>query len=153
MSTNMTASPVPHTVTEALPFPSTPSLGAQESGVNRSPSPTVPPGSRRRRAAASWLSRLYSVRNAGESGRRGFHPFFFVVIIFRSEGHIRRAVNLLWPTVPAAVVLRYTRPESHLAIFVLAYLAMVPCASMLAFAGGQLARKLPHVLGVVGVIM
>ena len=39
-------------------------------------------------------------------------------------------------------------PDNHVTIFALAYIAMVPCANMIGFAGQELARKLPHVLGV-----
>lgn len=95
----------------------------------------------------------FTVRPHGESGRRGFHPLRFMRIVFNSGGANAPRPNLLWPTVPAAIVLRYASSESHLAVFVLAYLAMVPCASTLAFAGEELGRKMPHVLGVVGVIM
>lgn len=40
------------------------------------------------------------------------------------------------------------RPDEHLTIFVLAYLAMIPCANLVGFAGQELARKMPHVAGV-----
>ncbi len=53
--------------------------------------------------------------------------------------------------VPAAIAVRYALPESktsHLIIFVLAYLAMIPCANLIGFAGQELARKVPHVWGV-----
>lgn len=36
----------------------------------------------------------------------------------------------------------------HLTIFVLNYIAMVPCANLIGFAGQELARKLPKVFGV-----
>lgn len=57
------------------------------------------------------------------------------------------AVNVLWPFVPAAIALRYARPENHLWIFVLNYIAMVPSANLIGFAGQELARKLPKVFG------
>jgi Ca2+:H+ antiporter len=50
--------------------------------------------------------------------------------------------------VPAAVAVRYARPDWHLAIFVLNYIAMVPCANLIGFAGQELARKLPRVFGI-----
>lgn len=58
------------------------------------------------------------------------------------------AVNVLWPVVPAAIAVRYARPEWHVAIFTLNYIAMVPCANLIGFAGQELARKLPKVIGV-----
>lgn len=39
-------------------------------------------------------------------------------------------------------------PDSHLLIFILAYIAMIPPANLLGFAGQELARKMPHVLGI-----
>lgn len=56
--------------------------------------------------------------------------------------------NLLWPVVPAALAVNYTHKELHLAVFVLNYVAMVPAANLVGFAGQELARKLPKVLGV-----
>ena len=38
--------------------------------------------------------------------------------------------------------------ERHTLIFTLSYIAMVPCANLIGFAGQELARKLPHVAGV-----
>ena len=38
--------------------------------------------------------------------------------------------------------------DRHILIFSLAYLAMIPCANLVGFAGQELARKLPHVTGV-----
>ncbi|KAK1755793.1 hypothetical protein QBC47DRAFT_196926 [Echria macrotheca] len=87
------------------------------------------------------------VRAGGESGRRGFHPLQFVRISLKSSSWVSRAVNVLWPVVPAAIAVRYAT-DSHLATFVLAYLAMIPCANLLGFAGQELARKVPHVMGV-----
>jgi Ca2+:H+ antiporter len=50
--------------------------------------------------------------------------------------------------VPAAIALRYARKDLHLAIFILNYIAMVPCANLVGFAGQELARKLPKVFGI-----
>jgi len=85
----------------------------------------------------------------GESGRRGFHPFKFLQICFRSNSTISKFVNLLWPIVPVAIALHFARPDLPLAIFITNYIAMVPAANMVGFAGSELARKLPKVLGVV----
>ncbi|KAG8631714.1 hypothetical protein KVT40_000854 [Elsinoe batatas] len=89
------------------------------------------------------------IRPEGESGRRGLHPLHFFVIIWRSSCAASKWVNVLWPFVPAAIVLHFVRPSEHLWIFVLSYIAMVPSANLLGFAGQELARKLPKVVGVV----
>jgi Ca2+:H+ antiporter len=88
------------------------------------------------------------IKAAGESGRSGIHPLHFFKIIFRSSSKASRICNVLWPVVPAAIAVRYAMPENHLAIFILAYLAMIPCANLIGFAGQELARKVPHVWGV-----
>lgn len=84
----------------------------------------------------------------GESGRSGVHPLHFFRICWASTSHLSRAVNILWPVVPVALAIRYAKPEWHLAIFILNYIAMVPCANLIGFAGQELARKLPKVFGV-----
>lgn len=57
-------------------------------------------------------------------------------------------VNVLWPFVPAAIAMHFARPDLHVWVFTLNYIAMVPAANVLGFAGGELAKKLPKVLGV-----
>jgi hypothetical protein len=89
------------------------------------------------------------IRPEGESGRAGFHPKHFFRIVFKSASPVGRAVNILWPVVPAAIAVRYALgDQQHLLIFILSYLAMVPCANLIGFAGQELARKVPHVFGV-----
>jgi Ca2+:H+ antiporter len=91
------------------------------------------------------------IKPEGESGRSGVDPWHFLRIIFRSSSKASRLCNLLWPLVPAAIAVRYALPDnktSHLIVFVLAYLAMIPCANLIGFAGQELARKVPHVWGV-----
>jgi Ca2+:H+ antiporter len=95
----------------------------------------------------SWVKAL-RVRPAGESGRHGVHPWQFLRISFRSSSKVSSVVNVLWPAVPAALAVRYALPEHHLLVFVLSYVAMVPCANLIGFAGQELARKVPHVFGV-----
>ncbi|KAK3390459.1 hypothetical protein B0H63DRAFT_115437 [Podospora didyma] len=90
----------------------------------------------------------FRVQEKGESGRRGIHPWTFLRITFRSSSWASRIVNVLWPLVPAAIAVRYALPNHSLTIFILSYLAMVPCANLLGFAGQELARKVPHVMGV-----
>ena len=84
----------------------------------------------------------------GESGRKGIHPLHFFKICWSSASDASKVVNLLWPAVPAALAVRYSRPDLHLPIFVLNYIAMVPCANLIGFAGQELARKLPRVFGI-----
>ena len=88
------------------------------------------------------------LRTEGESGRNGFHPLHFLRIIWRSSSIVSSYVNILWPVVPAALTVRYVRPDWHLTIFILSYIAMVPCANLVGFAGQELARKVAHVYGV-----
>lgn len=84
----------------------------------------------------------------GESGRAGIHPLHFFKICWSSTSDASRAVNVLWPVVPAALIVRYTHSDLHLAIFILNYIAMVPCANLIGFAGQEAARKLPRVFGI-----
>lgn len=57
-------------------------------------------------------------------------------------------VNILWPFVPAAIVMGFARPDLDVWVFALNYIAIIPTANLLGFAGGELARKLPRVYGV-----
>ncbi|KAJ4130023.1 hypothetical protein NW768_006995 [Fusarium equiseti] len=88
------------------------------------------------------------IKPAGESGRSGFHPIHFSKISFRSTSRASLLCNFLWPFVPAAIAVRYAMPDNHVTIFALAYIAMIPCANLIGFAGQELSRKLPHVWGV-----
>ncbi|KZF21550.1 hypothetical protein L228DRAFT_211919 [Xylona heveae TC161] len=84
----------------------------------------------------------------GESGRKGIHPWEFLKIVFRSTSTASKLVNILWPFVPVAIAMHFARPDQHLWIFILNYVAMVPAANLVGFGGQELARKLPKVLGV-----
>ncbi|MDI1488955.1 MAG: hypothetical protein OHK93_008232 [Ramalina farinacea] len=84
----------------------------------------------------------------GESGRKGIHPIQFLRICFRSSCTLSKMVNVLWPFVPPAIVLHFACPHQNLWIFILNYIAMVPAANLIGFAGQELARKLPKVFGV-----
>jgi Ca2+:H+ antiporter len=84
----------------------------------------------------------------GESGRSWFHPWHFFRICFRSSSHASTVVNILWPLVPAAIAVKYARGDLNLAVFILSYMAMVPCANLVGFAGQELGRKLPRVIGI-----
>ena len=69
-------------------------------------------------------------------------------ICWRSSNRVSRAVNILWPAVPAAIVAKYSRPDFHTAIFTLNYIAMIPCANLIGFAGAELSHKLTKALGI-----
>lgn len=88
------------------------------------------------------------IQAAGESGRKGIHPYHFFRICWRSSSRASRICNILWPVVPAAIAVTYARQDLHLAIFVLNYIAMVPCANLIGFAGQEMGRKLHKVFGV-----
>ncbi|EAQ88225.1 hypothetical protein CHGG_04844 [Chaetomium globosum CBS 148.51] len=95
------------------------------------------------------IQRIFAVRASGDAGRSGVHPTMFLRNVFRSASWASRIVNVLWPVVPAAIAVRYAMPDNHLVIFILSYLAMVPCANLIGFAGQELSRKFPHVMGVI----
>ncbi|TEA01321.1 Vacuolar calcium ion transporter [Colletotrichum sidae] len=88
------------------------------------------------------------VKPSGESGRRGFHPLKFLQITWKSSSRASLVCNFFWPVVPAAFAIKYALPGEHVLIFALAYVAMIPCANMVGFAGQELSRKVNHVSGV-----
>lgn len=57
-------------------------------------------------------------------------------------------MNILWPFVPAGIVLYYVRNDLTPWVFSINYIAMLPAANVLGFAGQDLARKLPRVIGI-----
>lgn len=94
----------------------------------------------------------------GESGRSGIHPWHFVTICWRSSSTLSKWTNVLWPFTIAAMVLYwgygknlpYDEPSSiSLWVFITAYIGMIPAANLVGFAGQELARKIPKVLGVI----
>ncbi|KAK7403492.1 hypothetical protein QQX98_010722 [Neonectria punicea] len=85
--------------------------------------------------------------NEGESGRSGFHPKHFLAVLWRSSCTASMFVNVLWPFVPIAIVLNFL-PGLHLWKFVTAYIAVIPSANLLGFAGQEFARKMPKVAGI-----
>ncbi|CAK7227193.1 hypothetical protein SBRCBS47491_006486 [Sporothrix bragantina] len=142
---------------------------ASASGLPASPeegpaAPPPTPAAKARSTGANILRRFTSrnsnttrrssrlrLRSEGDSGRAGFHPTHFFRIAFRSSSRVSMAVNILWPFVPAAIACRYAlddSPTNNLISFILAYIAMVPCANLIGFAGQELSRKVPHVVGV-----
>ncbi|KAK5470018.1 hypothetical protein LTR55_011222 [Exophiala xenobiotica] len=78
----------------------------------------------------------------------GFHPLHFFTVGWRSSSKVSLAVNVLWPFVPAGLAIHFARPDLHVWIFAINYIAMVPAANLVGFAGQQLARKLPKVTGI-----
>ncbi|KAF2722921.1 hypothetical protein K431DRAFT_326489 [Polychaeton citri CBS 116435] len=87
------------------------------------------------------------IAHEGESGRSGFHPHHFFSVLWRSSSTVSMAVNVLWPFVLIAIILRYTT-SSHLWIFAMSYVGMIPSANLLGFAGQEFARKMPKVAGI-----
>ena len=87
------------------------------------------------------------IKPDGESGRAWIHPRHFFRICYRSSSHASTIVNWLWPFVPAAIAMHFARPDLPLWVFSLNYIAMVPTANLIGFAGQELARKLPKVAG------
>ncbi len=85
----------------------------------------------------------------GESGRRGINPGQFLQIIWRSSCSVSSWVNILWPFVPAAIALHFIHGDHHLWTFAINYIAMVPAANLLGFAGQEFARKMPKVAGII----
>ncbi|KAH6878502.1 Sodium/calcium exchanger protein-domain-containing protein [Alternaria rosae] len=84
----------------------------------------------------------------GESGRKGFHPSHFINVAWRSGSNAAKYTNLLWPFVIVAIVLHFAAPGMPIAIFATSYIAMVPVANLLGFAGQEFARKMPKVSGI-----
>lgn len=60
----------------------------------------------KRKTQVSKKTRRFALSPDGESGRRGFHPWHFLRINFRSASRVSRLCNILWPFVPAALVVR-----------------------------------------------
>ena len=84
----------------------------------------------------------------GESGRSGIHPIHFCRVAWQSTSTASTFVNVLWPFVPAAIVLHFARPDLHVWMLAINYIAMVPAANLLGFGEQELARKLPKVGGI-----
>ena len=49
------------------------------------------------------------IKEDGDAGRRGFHPLLFLLCCFKSSSRLSRAVNVLWPFVPAAIAVVSTK--------------------------------------------
>ncbi|KAF2632864.1 hypothetical protein BU25DRAFT_406179 [Macroventuria anomochaeta] len=84
----------------------------------------------------------------GESGRTGFQASHFASVAWRSGSNAAKWTNFLWPVVPVAFILHFAFPSNPLTIFALSYIAMIPVANLLGFAGQEYARKMPKVSGI-----
>ena len=84
----------------------------------------------------------------GESGRSGFQLKHFLHVTWLSSNPVSKYVNLLWPFVIVALIVRFVLPCHPLLIFAMSYIGMVPAANLIGFAGQELARKLPKVSGI-----
>jgi Ca2+:H+ antiporter len=84
----------------------------------------------------------------GESGRSGFHLGHFLNVSWRSGSNAAKYVNLLWPCVVLAFVLLIALPSRPILVFAFLYVAMIPVANLLGFAGQEFARKMPKVSGI-----
>lgn len=137
--------------TELTASDSLPTTIQNEKSLSKHPSPENPT---KRHVLPTWThnGRLHTkgIHPDGESGRSGFHPYHFARVTWHSATPVNTWLNLLWPFVPAAIALHFIYPHgAHPAIvFAINYIAMVPPASLLGFAGQELARKLPKVAGI-----
>ncbi|GKT59060.1 Ca2+ transporter [Colletotrichum tofieldiae] len=79
------------------------------------------------------------VKPSGESGRRGFHPFKFLKITWKSSSRASLACNFFWPVVPAAFVVRsgdqFTVIKAAILGSILA--TMLLCLGLCFIAGGM----------------
>ena len=138
----------PSTEPESQTISHTPDTEAHVDRDGNSNKSSLLPTHNEKKAHSHALHGLFRVNTAGESGRKGVHPIKFLNICFRSTTKVSMAVNVLWPFVPAAIAMHFARPDLHVWVFTLNYIAMVPTANLLGFAGGELAKKLPKVFGV-----
>ena len=104
-------------------------------------------GGRERRVNHNGHEVTPGIHPDGESGRSGIHPIRFCKILIRSSSDASKYANFLWPFVPAAIAMHFARPDLHTWIFALNYIAIIPTANLIGFAGQELARKLPKVEG------
>jgi Ca2+:H+ antiporter len=84
----------------------------------------------------------------GESNRSGFQPSHFFRVLWRSSNTVSMRVNFLWPFALLAIIMDFATPHLDLWIFAVSYIAMVPAANLLGFAGQEFARKMPKVSGI-----
>jgi Ca2+:H+ antiporter len=125
--------------------PNSPTSGT--AGAQQQSDPDGPTSSDESRPLLPTFSN-HSVEAEGESGRTGLHIVHFCKILWRSSSQVSMLVNVLWPFVPIAIVLRYAFSGLHVWIFAMSYIGMVAPANLLGFAGQELARKMPKVAGI-----
>jgi Ca2+:H+ antiporter len=123
------------------------SNGAMSNDTNGTNGDSYLPTHHKPNAPSNATKPTRGIQPAGESGRRGVHPWKFLKISAKSVSTLSAATNILWPFVPAAIVLHFIGGQHHVWTFATAYIGMVPAASMLGFAGQEFARKCPVVLG------
>ncbi|RMZ90092.1 hypothetical protein DV736_g2689, partial [Chaetothyriales sp. CBS 134916] len=88
------------------------------------------------------------IQAEGESGRSGLQPTSLFKLVWQSSSTASSYTNVLWPFVPAAIALHFVDGDHHVWTFAINYIAMVPAANLLGYAGQELARKLPKVAGI-----
>ncbi|KAL1852937.1 hypothetical protein Plec18167_008930 [Paecilomyces lecythidis] len=120
--------------------------GEEELAVSSRRSETLP--THKEGSEKQKLPPVFHVNPAGESGRSGVDLIPFLKICVRSTCVVSMVVNILWPFVIPAIVIHFARPDLHVWTFALNYIAMVPTANLLGFAGGELSKKLPKVPGI-----
>ncbi|PKS08731.1 hypothetical protein jhhlp_004784 [Lomentospora prolificans] len=98
-------------------------------------------------AGISHHSNGIRIADEGESGRSGFEPRHFFHVLWRSSCTASMLVNLLWPFVPVALILEFA-VDAPLLTFAVGYIALIPSANLLGFAGQKFARKMPKVAGI-----
>ncbi|KAF3914585.1 hypothetical protein ABW21_db0206549 [Orbilia brochopaga] len=77
-----------------------------------------------------------------------FNPLKAARVTWKSTSRLSSWSNILFPAVPAGIVLWYTSRDTHpLAVFILNFIGMVPSGNLLAFASGELQSKLPKIFG------
>lgn len=74
-------------------------------------------------------------------------PLHILSICWRTASPVSKFVNMLWPLAPTALAIKYARGDLHLVIFIMSYIAMVPCANLIGFASRESTQKLHKVLG------
>lgn len=74
-------------------------------------------------------------------------PLHILRTLWRTASSVSKCVNFMWPLAPTALGITYSHGELHLIVFILSYLAMVPCANFIGFASQESTRRLPRVVG------
>lgn len=100
--------------THRKPPHSSPTDSPQTNNLAASPDQTLPQHNDASLAEKLHLPHMYNhnghrvtkgIKPDGESGRGGFHPLHFAKIVWKSSCTASKWVNVLWPFVPAAMVL------------------------------------------------